>query len=135
MRPHLLLIDDDEDELRILTDALSEAGINCKYTWARSPLQALDMLKYLSAHFIFMDYNMPRMNGIECIVKIRELKHCDNIQIILYSSELNDTLVNLAFESGAQFCLKKMSDPTSLNRQLQMIFSEMHLHHSVTFSE
>ena len=129
------MIDDDEDELRILTDALSEAGIDSKCTWATSPLQALDMLKYLSADFIFMDYNMPKMNGIECLIKIRELRHCDNIPVILYSSEISDPLLKLAGESGAQFCLKKTSDPGSLTRQLQMIFSEMHLLHPMTFSE
>ncbi len=69
MRPHLLLVDDDRDELMILSDALKEAGIDCICTWATDPLQALDMLHYLKADFIFMDYNMPKMNGIECIIK------------------------------------------------------------------
>jgi CheY-like chemotaxis protein len=127
MKPHLLLVDDDRDELAILSDALKETGNDCKCTWATSPHQALDMLHYLHPDFIFMDYNMPKMNGIECIAKIREIKRCDNIPVILYSSELSDTLIKLAQENGAQFYLRKTSDSASLNRQLQMIFSEMHL--------
>jgi CheY-like chemotaxis protein len=127
MKPHLLLVDDDRDELSILSGALKEAGNDCKCTWATSPHQALDMLHYLHPDFIFMDYNMPKMNGIECIIKIRELKRCNNIPVILYSSELSDTLIKLARESGAQFYLRKTSDPASFNRQLKKIFSEMHL--------
>jgi CheY-like chemotaxis protein len=125
MKQHLLLVDDDRDELRILSYALQDAGIDCKCTWATCPLQALDILQYLSPDFIFMDYSMPKMNGIECIARIRERKRCDRVPIVLYSSELSDTLIKHARETGAQYCLKKTSDTLSLNRQLQMIFSQI----------
>jgi CheY-like chemotaxis protein len=123
MRPHLLLIDDDEDELRILSDALRDAGIDCKCTWATSPIQALDILKYLPADFIFIDYNMPKMNGIECISHIRKLPDRCDIPLILYSNALNDTLVQQALDAGAYTCLKKTSDNISLRKNLQTVFS------------
>ena len=123
MKPHLLLVDDDRDELSILSDALTDAGIDCKCTWATSPLQAIDMLHYLYADLIFIDYNMPKMNGIECIESIRQLKRCNNIPIVLYSSELSDAIIKRARETGAQFCLKKTSDLSLLNYHLQQIFA------------
>ena len=126
MKPHLLLIDDDEDELRILTDALAEAGIDCKCTWAMNPVQALDMLKYLSPDFIFIDYNMPKMNGIECISRIRQLPSGHHIPVILYSSELSDSLAKEAYGAGIQTCLKKTSDTTALTAHLQIIFGSEH---------
>ncbi len=122
MRPHLLLVDDDRDELHILMGALKDAGIDCKCTWATSPDQALDMLRYLHADFIFMDYNMPKINGVECIAKIREMERCNHIPVVLYSSELDDILIKRAGEAGASFFLKKTSDITSLGSQLKMIF-------------
>ncbi|MES2329304.1 MAG: response regulator [Bacteroidota bacterium] len=123
MRPHLLLIDDDEEELKILTDTLAEAGVDCKCTWATSPMQALDMLHYLQADFIFIDYHMPKMNGIECISHVRQLPSCQHIPVILYSSELNDQLIKQANDAGIQSCLKKTSDTAALIARLRVIFT------------
>lgn len=123
MKPHLLLIDDDKDELIILLGALKDAGIDCKCTWATSPFQALDMLKYLHADFIFVDYHMPKMNGIECISRILALPSRRNIPLILYSNELSDSLVQQALDNGAQTCVKKTADNNSLIKSLQLIFA------------
>ncbi len=59
--------------------------------------------------------------------KIRELKRCDNIPVILYSNELTDTLIKRAYDTGAQYCLKKTSDLASLHHHLEMIFSKIQL--------
>jgi CheY-like chemotaxis protein len=123
MKPHLLLIDDDQDELRILSDSLEQAGIDCKCTWATCPLHALEILRYLSTDLIFIDYHMPKMNGIECIGKIREIPGCGEITIVLYSSELNDELVQAAYAAGAHHCVKKTDNSVLLTAALQNLFS------------
>lgn len=125
MKPHLLLIDDDPDELRILSDALNQAGINCNCTWATCPLHALEILRYLSTDLIFIDYQMPKMTGIECMYHIRELPAAKHIPIILYSSELNETLIFRALAAGAHSCLRKTADASLLNLSLEKIFSEV----------
>ncbi len=64
MKKHILLIDDDVDELKIFNDALEELPGNFKCTYASNAYQAMDMLKFIHPHFIFIDYNLPAMNGI-----------------------------------------------------------------------
>ncbi len=121
--PHLLLIDDDEDEISILSDALAEAGLPCQCTWAMGPLHGLTILKYFTPQFIFMDYRMPKMNGIECIREIRETHGIHHVPIILYSSEVDKALADKAYSAGAVACLKKSSNGEVLSAELKELFS------------
>ena len=121
--PHLLLIDDDEDEIRILSDALAEAVIDCQCTWAMGPQHGLAILKYFTPQFIFMDYRMPKMNGIECIEAIRETHGLTEVPIILYSSEINKELADKAYAAGAMACVKKTGNIQELSHELADLFS------------
>jgi len=74
MNKHILLIDDDKDELLIFTDALEAkpgpGKFECSY--AQSTLEAVQMLKHLVPDYIFIDYNIPKMNGLEFIDLIHQ---------------------------------------------------------------
>lgn len=125
--PHLLLIDDDEDEIKILSDAMAEAGLNCQCTWAMGPMHGLTILKYFTPQFIFMDYRMPKMNGIECIQAIREMNGLTDIPIILYSSEIDTDLASKAYAAGAVACIKKHGNIEELSNELKKLFSKNEL--------
>jgi len=122
--PHLLLIDDDEDEIKILSDALADAGISCQCTWAIGPLHGIGILKYFTPQVIFMDYRMPQMTGIECIRTIREIPGIEEIPIILYSSEIDQALADQALDAGAIGFIKKTGSISKLSAELKTLFSQ-----------
>ena len=101
MKTHVCLIDDDPDELDIFMDALNRMDMPCKCTSAESGEHALQMLGYLSPDFIFLDMNMPRMSGLECLVEIRKMHQFDKIPVILYSTGMNDITRARALALGA----------------------------------
>ncbi len=113
MRKHVLLIDDDEDEPEIFSEALKKMPepIDC-YTVA-SPEHALKVLNDFVPHFIFVDYNMPKMNGVEFISEIRKIKKLATVPLILYSNNLDKDVVAEAMSLGATACIKK-PDKTSI---------------------
>jgi CheY-like chemotaxis protein len=106
MQKLILLIDDDQDELLILQAALASAGVEGYCLWAQDMDQALSLLRQASPDYIFIDYNMPCKNGLECLAEIKEMKALERVPVIMYSTHISKTTELKAQEKGA-FCLEK----------------------------
>lgn len=65
MKKHILLVDDDKDEAMLFNEALKNVPGSFKCTYASSGLHALEMLNYIQPDFIFINFNMPVMNGAD----------------------------------------------------------------------
>jgi len=114
MCKHFFLIDDDEDELEIFMAALSKLHVPCKCTFAQNAAQALDILNYLKPDVVFIDINMPQVNGFECARQIRAKEGHENTNIVLYSNGANDISLREARECGATSCIKKTNSISAL---------------------
>jgi CheY-like chemotaxis protein/HPt (histidine-containing phosphotransfer) domain-containing protein len=66
----ILVVDDNEVNLQVADGLLQKFDIHC--TKAMSGYEALDILKTQSFDIIFMDHQMPGMDGVETLEKIRE---------------------------------------------------------------
>jgi CheY-like chemotaxis protein len=88
-------------------EALSKLKVQCKCTYAQAAEQALDMLNYLKPDVIFIDINMPRINGLECARLIRAKPTHPDTHIVIYSSGISDTTLQESLASGANTCLTK----------------------------
>jgi CheY-like chemotaxis protein len=62
----ILLIDDDPDELDIFSEALAEIEKSIVCIQARSARASMNLLKSLLPDYIFLDINMPEINGLKC---------------------------------------------------------------------
>lgn len=84
-----LLIEDDFDDQEIFLIAMAHADPTIQCRVADSGLDALEKLEEHRLYvpdFIFIDINMPVMNGIECHRKIRQLRHLRESKTYLYST-------------------------------------------------
>ncbi|MCK4768496.1 MAG: response regulator [Desulfobacula sp.] len=70
MMDKILVVDDDEAIINLLEQAFSRAGYDVKS--AQSSENALELLQNEKIHVMFLDLNMPGMNGIELCRKIRK---------------------------------------------------------------
>lgn len=120
MKKHIVLIDDDEDELTLFIGALNQVNIPYKCTWAKSGEQALKQLLYFTPDIIFLDLNMPRMNGFECLAGIKQLPHLQPCPVILHSTTMTADARKEGLRLGAAACLAK-SDTAS---ELAVILTE-----------
>ncbi|MHA1409899.1 MAG: response regulator [Candidatus Odinarchaeia archaeon] len=99
---NVLLIDDDLNTLnltKIFLEKLNNNLIIDSTTNASNILSSLD-----NYDCIVSDYQMPKMNGLELVKKIREVS---NIPIILYSNEALENIVEAAFKAGIDDYVKK----------------------------
>ena len=82
---NILVCDDDKEIVRAIGIYLKNEGY--RVLEAYDGIEALDILRKEEIHLIIMDIMMPRMDGIQATVRIREEK---NIPIIMLSAKSED---------------------------------------------
>jgi CheY-like chemotaxis protein len=87
----ILLIDDDEDDNFFHKIALSEANICENIVVAESGFSGLDLIKKpgFEPELIFLDINMPKMNGWEFLAEYRKLNLKNKPIIIMLTTSMN----------------------------------------------
>ena len=121
-KQHVLLIDDDEDEPEIFSEALKKLKIAVDCYSVTSAEHAIRFLGEFVPDFIFVDYNMPKMNGLTCMKEIRKIKSLDGIPMVLYSNNLDKDVVAKATLLGVVTCIQKPSKMDVLVEKLKDVF-------------
>jgi DNA-binding response OmpR family regulator len=122
---HVLLIDDDEDESLIFETALEELDYKIDFSFYQDSTIAVLKLKNTCeiADFIFLDRNMPKMSGKDCLTAIRELPGYNAVPVIMYTTSNAAIDKSEARRMGASYFLCKPITVSELARQLNIIFS------------
>src|SRR5689334_2386508 len=87
----ILLIDDDSDDQEIFTWVIKSIDPLLVVDSATDGVAALEKLKdeHYHPHLIFLDLNMPRMHGLDCLKHIREISRLNECPVIVYSTSSN----------------------------------------------
>jgi CheY-like chemotaxis protein len=123
----ILAVDDDRDDLDLFCDAVKEIDSSIDLISAHNAENALDYLLKNAVtlpDFVFLDINMPRVDGRECLKMIRREKLTRNLPVIMYSTSLSPPDEKLFEELNAKF-LKKASTQSELLSSLKVIFDEL----------
>jgi CheY-like chemotaxis protein len=123
MEQLVLLIDDDREELDILTLALDAAGINTiMCAWAKSAEYAFHLFEHIVPDFIFLDFNMPKMDGLACLKQLKKINRIRDVPVVFYSTSINEDIKKQALETGADCCIQKPGTINDLAEKLADIF-------------
>lgn len=116
-----LLVDDDEDDRMLFCEALNDVDpvIQC-FTEGngRVMLTKLETQELVRTDIIFLDINLPSINGWEILKKLKQHRHYRDIPVIMYSTSARDFHLHQAQEHGASSVMKKPSDFKDLKRSL-----------------
>ena len=80
--------------------------------------EALDQVRQRSFDLVILDVHMPRMDGLESLTRIRELRPAQRVLIMSGSYDPDQTFESRATEAGAMSCLSK---PVALDEILQAV--------------
>ncbi|MBC7863838.1 MAG: response regulator [Bacteroidia bacterium] len=122
---NILLADDDKDDRFFFEKALKALPFPTKLTTVADGEQLLNYISENSDKIpdvLFLDINMPRKNGAECLVEIKTDKRIKDFPVIIYSTSLNDTMADVLYEKGAHFYMRKC-DFSELVKSLQRVFT------------
>ncbi len=111
---HILLVDDDDDALEVMTAALK--GKNAQVTAVSSANEALEALKVLHPDVLVSDIAMPEQDGYELIKKVRalDLSAANQIPAVAITAYAKEEDRTRAFASGFQCFLAKPIEPAEL---------------------
>ena len=118
----VLFIDDDEDDKLVFGHALSAVDQNILYLTASDGQEALKILQndlVILPDLIFMDLNMPKMDGFTCLDHIKKNSDLKEIPVMILSTSTNPRDVERAKSLGAKNFITKPSTYTGLVETLK----------------
>lgn len=117
---NLLLADDDEDDCAFFKEALDELLLPVSLVTVNDGVQLMEVLSDTASaklpDVLFLDLNMPRKNGYECLTEIKEINELKNLPIIIFSTSLDMEIVDLMYEKGATYYIRKPGDFSKLKK-------------------
>jgi CheY-like chemotaxis protein len=127
--PVCFLIDDDLDDQEIFFFALQQVNPDVKCVYANDGIYGLKKLKEepFNPGLIFIDVNMPRMNGIECLKEIKKIGRLRDVPIYMYSTAADMAIINECKKLGATDFIKKSPAMSELENILSAILSNQNL--------
>jgi CheY-like chemotaxis protein len=123
---HILLADDDEDDRLFFKEAFEEIKIKTNVSIVNDGVELMNHLTQDGnplPHILFLDLNMPRKTGIECLLEIKRLAHLKDIAIAIYSTSSSEKDIEETFVKGANVYIKKPSDFNTLKKILEQVIT------------
>ena len=119
------LIDDDIDDQEIFALVLKSINPSITCITANDGIEAVTKLtgeETFNPDYIFLDLNMPRMDGKQCLQEIRKISRLNGTPVIIYSTSSNQRDILETRALGANDYLEKQSSMTELKNKLAHFF-------------
>lgn len=121
LKMKVLVVDDFSTMRRIVKNLLKQIGFE-NIDEAEDGAQALSKLKGGGYGFIVSDWNMPNMDGLSMLKKIREDDELKEIPILMVTSETDKEKVIIAIQAGVNNYIVKPFTGEVLKEKLDKIF-------------
>lgn len=131
---NVLLADDDTDDRSFFDKALREIPIETHLTFVQDGEQ---LMNYLSENFehlpdvLFLDLNMPRKNGFECLSEIKEDNKFKDLSVVMFSTSFpqdinyEENMIKTLLKIGAQDYIRKSGEFAQLKQDIHNALSKV----------
>ncbi len=118
----ILVVDDSSVARKIVVRCLKILGHGeCDFPEAGHGQEALDILKENEVDLVVTDLNMPIMDGVALVRKLKASPRFQHIPIIVVSSLLNEAAKDELRERGVDLLVEKPLSPVGLSAALSEI--------------
>lgn len=117
----VLLAEDDKDDRDDFIEAFEGLKIQTDIETVKDGEELLNYLNESGAimpDLLFLDLNMPKKSGLECLIQIKQIDRLKNLTVVIYSTSSSDKDIEDTFLNGANIYLKKPSDLSILKKNL-----------------
>lgn len=122
----IILADDDADDRMFFEEAFEELKMDTKVSTFKDGVYLMDYLNSKEAvipHILFLDLNMPRKTGMECLTEIRANEKFKDMVVAIYSTSTSEDHIEDAFVIGANVYIKKPNKFSLLKKTLSTVVS------------
>ena len=117
--PLILVADDDEDILLLVTTRLRRDGFNV--VSASSGDQALALAREHKPRLAVLDIGMPGLDGLEVLAEIRADEELRGMLVLLLTAKAQESDVRRGYDSGADAYVKKPFSPAELSTRVRAL--------------
>ena len=119
---NILLADDDGDDCLFFKEALGGFVLSTHLTTVPNGEHLMHLLINKTNKLpdvLFLDLNMPRKNGFECLLEIKENTQLKNLSVVIFSTSFEQEVVNTLYKNGAQHFIRKPSEFSQFKKIIQ----------------
>ena len=119
----VLIVDDNLVMRKIVKNTFEMLKIPCKYLEAEDGKKAFYMLETNNVDLVLLDWNMPEMDGIGFLKKVRAMPEYKSLPIVMITSEAAKYMVIEALQCGAtNYIVKPFKEKLFMEKILELNF-------------
>lgn len=119
----ILLVDDDIEEYEFMTSALQKLRVSADVFHVQQCEDVTAVIKKHNPDMVFIDINMPSINGIDCLKSVRSHASFESLPIIIYSTSNNSSDIQESFKHKANLYVVKPNTFNKLTASLERVLS------------
>jgi CheY-like chemotaxis protein len=115
----VFLADDDHDDCQLFEAALNDLKLPISLTTLHDGEQLMQWLFKVPdslPDILFLDINMPRKNGFECLADIKQDKKLKALTVVVFSTTFQQDVINTLYQHGADYFICKPNTFQELKR-------------------
>jgi CheY-like chemotaxis protein len=116
----VLIVDDSSTMRNIVRKILSASHFKLDIHEASEGIAGLNQLRSGNFGIVFLDYNMPGLNGLETLAEIK--RESPNVAVVMMTSTTDNAIVDRAHAAGVLAFLKKPFYPADIDRVLERYY-------------
>ena len=125
----ITIIDDDAEDIDFLRSAILSADPSVKCIAFTSPQEALERISMdrIPPDIIFVDYNMPLFNGVECLQIFKALRILNYTAFVAISSHMPPTLEQAFLNQGVSHVFEKPTSTEGYRKVVEQVFNNTYV--------
>ncbi len=134
----IVLVDDDEDDRMFFADALQEIEISTELVEFHNGQELLDYLSDPNTEhpqLIFLDLNMPVMDGFQCLREIRKNPELKDLVVAIYSTSSSERDIEETFVNGANIYINKPNRFEELKKTIGQVVKRNWQYREITMDK
>lgn len=124
----IVLADDDKDDCFLFDEVIEEIPLTIDLTIVHDGVELMELLANAPGNFpkaLFLDLNMPRKNGFECLSEIRANSNFSHLPIVIFSTSFDPEIANRLYKKGAFYYMRKPSSFSKLKKVIHQALSQI----------
>ena len=122
----ILLAEDDADDRLVFQTALEDIRMKVDLQMVNDGVELMDYLATTTEplpHLLFLDLNMPRKGGMQCLEEIRADNNLKELLIVIFSTSASEKDIEETFVKGANIYIQKPDTFGKLKERLKHVIS------------
>ena len=119
-----IIVDDEPASRDVLKRYVADTETLNLMSECKNAIEANEVIKSGAIDLIFLDINMPLMNGLECLKEIKSHLHLKDIPVVMYTTSALSGTIEIAYRLGASLFMEKPSEFQALKNMLGPILEK-----------